>query len=68
MKRKATLPPMPQGVIKPEEDRKIEFTDIYGNTFKGLYIKDEDMFFLGFGLTGDFIYSSDIHNWKYIQC
>jgi hypothetical protein len=68
MKRKPTLSPLPQGVIKPEEDRKIEFTDIYGNTFKGLYIKDEDMFFIGFGLTGDFVYSSDIHNWKYIQC
>jgi len=68
MKRKPTLSPLPQGVIKPEEDRKIEFTDIYGNTFKGLYIKDEDMFFIGFGLTGDFVYSYEIHNWKYIQC
>ena len=68
MKKKPILPPLPKGVIKPEEDRKIEFTDIYGNTFKGLYIKDEDMFFIGFGLTGDFVYSSDIHNWKYIQC
>mgnify|MGYP000553993949 CR=1 FL=1 len=68
MSKKPTLSPLPKGVIKPDENRKIEFTDIYGNTFKGLYIKDEDMFFIGFGLTGDFVYSSDIHNWKYIQC
>ena len=68
MKRKPTLSPLPQGVIKPEEDRKIEFTDIYGNTFKGLYIKDEDMFFIGFALTGDFKFPNEIHNWKYIQC
>ena len=68
MKKKPTLPPLPKGVIKPEENRKIEFTDIYGNTFKGLYIKDEDMFFIGLGLTGDFMYSYEIHNWQYIKC
>lgn len=68
MKKKPTLAPMPKGVIKPQEDRKIEFVDIYGNTYKGLYIKDEDMFFIGFGLTGDFMFSYEIHNWKYIQC
>jgi hypothetical protein len=68
MKKKPTLTPMPKGVIKPEEDRKIEFVDIYGNTYKGLYIKSDDMFFIGFGLTGDFMYSYEIHNWKYIKC
>ena len=62
------LPPMPKGVIKPEEDRKIQFTDVYGETFKGQYIASEDMFFIGFALTGDFRYSNQIHNWKYIQC
>jgi hypothetical protein len=67
MKKKPTLPPLPKGVIKPEENRKIEFTDIYGNTFKGLYIKDEDMFFIGFGLTGGFRYAFDIHNWTYYE-
>lgn len=65
---KKKLPPMPKGVIKPEEDRKIQFTDVYGETFKGQYIASEDMFFIGFALTGDFRYSYQIHNWKYIQC
>lgn len=65
---KKKLPPMPKGVIKPEEDRKIQFTDVYGETFKGQYIASEDMFFIGFALTGDFRYSNQIHNWKYIQC
>jgi hypothetical protein len=68
MSNKPTLSPLPKGVIKPEENRKIEFTDIYGNTFKGEYIKDVDMFFIGFGLTGDFKFTEEIHNWKYIQC
>jgi hypothetical protein len=68
MSKKPTLQPLPKGVIKPEENRKIEFTDIYGVTFKGQYIKTEDIFFVGFALTGDFRYSSEIHNWKYIQC
>ena len=68
MKKKPILSTLPKGVIKPEENRKIQFTDIYGNTFKGFYIKEKDMFFVGFGLTGDFIYSNYIHNWKYIQC
>lgn len=59
---------MPQGIIKPEENRKIEFTDINGVTYKGQYIASEDMFFIGFALTGDFKFSDQIHNWKYIQC
>lgn len=29
------LSPMPKGIIKPEENRKIEFTDINGVTYKG---------------------------------
>ena len=65
---KEKLPPMPKGVIKPEENRKIQFTDIHGVTFKGQYIASEDMFFVGFALTGDFRFANEIHNWKYIQC
>jgi hypothetical protein len=67
-KKKKILSAMPKGVIMPREDEKIEFTDVYGKTHKGYYIKDEDMFFIGYGLTGDFIYSFDVHNWKYIKC
>lgn len=65
---KKKLPPMPKGVIMPEENRKIEFTDIYGNKFKGEYIPSEEMFFIGFALTGQFKYPHEIHNWHYIQC
>jgi hypothetical protein len=67
-KLKEVLPAMSQEAIKPKEDKKIEFTDIYGNTYKGTYIIDEDMFFIGFGLTGDFRYSYQVNNWKYTQC
>ena len=62
------LEPMNQELVKPLEDKKIEFMDIYGKTYKGTYIIAEDMFFIGFGLTGDFRYSFQINNWKYIQC
>jgi hypothetical protein len=65
---KKKLSPMPQGVIKPQENRKIEFTDIYGVTYKGQYIVSEDIFFIGFALTGDYRLPNEIHNWKYIQC
>ena len=65
---KKKLPPMPKGVIKPEENRKIEFTDTDGVTYKGQYIASEDIFFVGFALTGAFKFPHEIHNWKYIQC
>jgi len=60
--------PLANGFERPEEDRKIAFTDVEGMTHKGLYIKEEDMFFIGFGLTGDFRYSFDIHEWHYVNC
>ena len=65
---KRKLSPIPKGVIMPQENRKIEFTDIYGVKHKGEYIASEEMFFIGFGLTGDFKFPHEIHNWKYIQC
>lgn len=65
---KKILAPMPKGVIKPQENRKIEFTDVYGVTYKGQYIESEDIYFIGFALTGDFKFPHEIHNWKYIQC
>ena len=60
--------PLADGFERPEEDRKIAFTDVDGMTHKGLYIKEEDMFFIGFGLTGDFRYAFDIHEWHYVNC
>jgi hypothetical protein len=65
---KKKLSPMPQGVIKPQDNRRIEFTDINGVTYKGEYISTEDIFFIGFALTGDFKFPKEIHNWKYIKC
>jgi len=65
--KKTKLSPMPKGVILPEENRKIEFTDVEGDTFKGEFIASENMFFIGFGLTGSFRFAFEIHNWKYIQ-
>jgi hypothetical protein len=67
-KAKTQLKPLEAGFKRPEEDRKIEFTDADGVTHKGLYIKAEDMFFIGFGLTGDFRYAFDIHEWHYVKC
>jgi hypothetical protein len=66
--KKPILLPMPKGIIMPSEDKKIEFTDIYGETFKGMFIADENIFFIGYGLTGDFRFSHSVHNWKYIKC
>jgi hypothetical protein len=66
--KKAKLKPLGEGFERPQLDKKIEFTDLDGNTFKGLYIKEDDMFFIGFGLTGDFRYAFDIHEWHYVNC
>lgn len=67
-KEKIKLKALKEGFERPDSDRKIEFTDVDGNTFKGLFIKEEDMFFIGFGLTGDFRYSFQIHEWHYVNC
>jgi hypothetical protein len=66
-KAKTQLKALKEGFERPEEDRKIAFTDVDGVTHKGLYIKEEDMFFIGFGLTGDFRYAFDIHDWTYYE-
>ena len=67
-KIKTQLKAVEEGFARPEEDRKIGFTDVDGETHKGLYIKEEDMFFIGFGLTGDFRYAFQIHEWHYVKC
>lgn len=65
--REIKLKPLRKGFKRPLEDRKIEFTDIFGEVFKGKFIKEEDLFFIGFGLAGDFRFAYQIHEWAYYQ-
>jgi hypothetical protein len=67
-KEKTQLKALEEGFERPQAERKIEFTDVEGNTFKGQYINEEDMFFIGFALCGDFRYAFEIHEWHYVQC
>jgi len=62
------LAPLADGFERPQAERKIEFTDVYGGVFKGQYLIEEDMFFIGFALCGDFRYSHEIHEWHYVKC
>jgi len=50
--------------IRPKDNQKVSFTDGDGETFEGIFIADEDMFFIGFEETGDFLYASQIESWK----
>ena len=51
----------------PQENKPIQFRDTYGNLWEGTYIKEEDMFFIGFDDNGDFRYSFQIIDWEYID-
>lgn len=49
---------------RPQDNQKVLFTDEEGNEHEGLYIEDEDMFFIGFDDTGDFLYAMQVQSWK----
>jgi hypothetical protein len=51
----------------PQENRPLKFTDEYGYVWEGLYIKKEDMFFIGFEDIGDFRFSFQVTEWEYID-
>ena len=42
----------------------VTFTDKNDNTFEGLYIAKEDMFFIGFSESGSFRFRFEIKSWK----
>lgn len=49
----------------PQENKPLQFRDTYGNLWEGTYIKEEDMFFIGFEDGGDFRYSFQVTEWEY---
>jgi hypothetical protein len=53
----------------PQDGQKVTFKPTENNNannleFDGIYIKSEDMFFIGFEETGDFLFSSQVAFWK----
>ena len=59
-------------VNKPADGQKVAFKPVLGDfdiddiTYEGVYIEKEDMFFIGFGEDGDFLFSFQVSFWKSI--
>lgn len=57
---------------RPEDGQKVAFKpllddfDVDDITYEGIYIKSEDMFFIGFEDEGDFLFSFGVSFWKTI--
>tara|TARA_Y100000389_G_scaffold67621_1_gene64018 strand:+ start:122 stop:499 length:378 start_codon:yes stop_codon:yes gene_type:complete len=51
----------------PNEKQPIRFRNTDGDWLDGVYIKEEKMFFLGFEESGEFLFHSDVTNWKYMS-
>ena len=45
----------------------IEFKNSDGDWLKGTYLLSERMFFLGFQESGEFLFHSDVKDWRYIH-
>jgi hypothetical protein len=45
----------------------VTFTDKNDNSFEGLYIAKENMFFIGFAESGSFRFAFEIKSWKKIS-
>ena len=45
----------------------IEFKNSDGDWLKGTYLLSERMFFLGFQDSGEFLFHSDVKDWRYIN-
>ncbi len=54
-------------IKKPKDNQKVRFTDFNGKTYDGLYIQSEDMFFIGFEESGDFLFRLQVKSWKEIK-
>jgi len=59
-------------LIKPQDAQKVAFKPLLCDfdtddiTYEGMYIQKEDMFFIGNGETGDFLFSFQVSFWKTI--
>jgi len=51
----------------PNEKVPIKFRNSDGDWLDGLYIKSEQMFFLGFEKSGEFLFHSDVTDWNYLK-
>ena len=49
---------------RPKDNQKVSFTDENGESYEGSYIADEDMFLIGFDVTGDFLFAMQVESWK----
>ena len=51
----------------PNEKQPIKFRNSDGDWLDGVYIKAEQMFFLGFETSGEFLFHSDVTDWNYTK-
>jgi hypothetical protein len=49
---------------RPKDKQKVSFTGEDGESYEGMFIDSEDMFFIGFEDSGDFLYASQVESWK----
>lgn len=52
---------------RPKDNQHISFKDKKGNEHEGIFIEDENMFFIGFEETGDFLYFAEVVSWKPLE-
>ena len=51
----------------PKEKQPLLFKNTDGDWLEGVYISQEKMFFLGFEESGEFLFHSDVIDWKYMS-
>jgi len=49
----------------PEDKRSINFFNLKGDMLQGTYIPQEEMFFIGFEDSGEFLFARDVSYWSY---
>jgi len=49
----------------PEDKRSINFFNLQGDMLQGTYIPQEQMFFIGFEDSGEFLFARDVAYWSY---
>jgi hypothetical protein len=54
-------------MTNPKENVPIQFTDVKGKSYKGLYIESEDVYLIGFDEEGgDFLHGQFVVAWSYL--
>tara|TARA_Y100001937_G_C7116082_1_gene330186 strand:- start:1447 stop:1827 length:381 start_codon:yes stop_codon:yes gene_type:complete len=51
----------------PKERKPIQFRNTDGDWLEGVYIEAEQMFYLGYEESGEFLFHCDVTDWEYIS-